>query len=81
MSNFFSDINQTLEEGKKRWEEIEALCTQIKADMEINLYNHPDLFRVIMLLVDHLRPMNPSSDQLNEVAKGLGDMLASFGRK
>jgi predicted nucleic acid-binding Zn-ribbon protein len=76
----FEDLNKALREGQERWEEIEKRSERLrehlssgkKITMESSLN---DLAWLVLHLVDHMRPMNPSKDQLSDATKGLADLL------
>lgn len=79
----FKDLSKTIKEGQERWEKIEEYSKRLKEHlesgrritMESSLNN---LALLVLCLVDHMRPMNPSQDQLDEATKGLYDFLNAF---
>jgi hypothetical protein len=60
----FKELNKTIEEGKRRWVEIEAAAQKVEGmvgfyeDNDIN-----DLATLLILLVDYFRPLNSMKDQ------------------
>jgi len=57
-----------LNKSAKRWKKIdaEAKSIQKKLDSSNNISNN-ELSKLLLLLVEHLRPMNPSAEDLSEV--------------
>jgi len=84
----FDDMNKTIREGQSRWKEIEECCEDVKDISQgedecqnINEINIGKLSKLLLLIVDHLRPMNPTQGQLDDVTKGLTDLLGSLTGK
>jgi len=72
----FDDINKTVEEGRKRWDRIEALCEELR---QKDPSNTRDLtVETLLLLVEHMRPMNPTQEQVDEAQKGIENLIKSF---
>lgn len=76
----FEDLNKALKEGQERWEEIEEYSKRLREHLEsgrrITMESSlNDLACLVLRLVEHMRPMNPSKDQLEDATKGLADLL------
>ena len=84
--DMIGDMNKTIEEGQKRWEKVEYLVAQLEAHLadigQTHSTGHLDAIHtmgsLLLLLVDHMRPMNPSKEQIDEATKGLADLLDSL---
>jgi dihydrodipicolinate synthase/N-acetylneuraminate lyase len=72
----FDDLNKTIKEGQERWKKIEELTDEINKQ---NYYQGmKTLVELVTLIVDHMRPMNPSQEQLDEATSGLADLLKTL---
>ena len=79
----FDNINKVVAEGKKRWDKIEELVEVIrnpsKFSVEISSDDYTKTIGMLLIaLVDHMRPMNPTEEQLGEAKKGIEDLLKSL---
>lgn len=70
----FDDVNKIMKEGKERWDKIEALCEELKTEPSNNTV------KLMLLLVEHLRPMNPTEESIDELTNQIGDLLKSIKR-
>lgn len=78
----FGDLDKTMQEARIRWKEIEEGYEDIKSRMTSGKgMDEASLAHLLVLVIDHLRPMNPSQDQLDEATKGIAELLESLGRK
>lgn len=79
----FDDIQKKINEGKERWKLIEGLAETIKRDIESTEPgpSNRDLGRLLLLIVEHLKPMNPSDDMLGDLGKGFNDLLSKLGKR
>lgn len=78
----FDDLNKTMKEAQERWDKIEDCVTSLKESMDGGQSIMPEeVAQLLIHVVDHLRPMNPSQDQLDEVTKGLSDLVGSLGKR
>lgn len=71
----FDDLNKTLKESAERWKKIEELATELEYSLSNNEMNNKAAYELLVLLVDHMRPMNPSLDQINEATQDLTNLL------
>ncbi len=69
----FDDLNKVMKEGQERWGKIEELAKEINRDDYGP--NIKPVIELLILLVDHMRPMNPSQEQMDEATSGLADLL------
>jgi len=84
----FENMDKTIEEGQKRWEKVEYLVTQLEPYLaaigQTHSSGHRDAIHtmgsLLLLLVEHMRPMNPSKEQLDEAKKGIADLLNSLNK-
>jgi len=80
-----NNLEDTIKEGKERWEEIERWSKLIKAHLQtgakMDSTNIDRLATLMLLMVDHLRPMNPSQEQVDKLTGGLTDLLKNFVKK
>lgn len=74
----FEDLNKSIKENQERWEKIEELSRTIKKMRSSSMPQVERLNDIILLMVEHLRPMNPSQEQLDEATKGLDELLKSL---
>ena len=77
----FNNMKKTIEESQKRWEEIEHRISILKENLEHSGNATPisiTTAKLLLLLVEHIKPMNPSKEQLSEATKGLADLLDSL---
>ena len=78
----FDQVNEVAKEGTERWKEIESLSKQL--DEQANnghiILEHiiPTISNLLLLMVEHFRPMNPSKEQIDEATKGITDLLNSL---
>jgi len=71
----FDDLNKNIKEGQERWGEIEELMDSVsKTDWGSNT----PIVKLLLLVIEHLRPMNPSQQQIEEATKGLDELLKSL---
>jgi hypothetical protein len=74
----FDDLSKAMEEGQERWKKIEELVTEVEYGLSHSTPTNRALYELVILLVDHLRPMNPSQEQLDEATNGLTDLLKAL---
>jgi len=74
-----------MQEGRRRWEEIEQYYEDIRnlthSGRKLDEANLHRMSHLLLLVIDHLRPMNPSQEQLDEATKGIAELLGSLGKK
>lgn len=74
----FEDLNKSIREGQERWKKIEDLVKIMKESAVGGQLHNDATHQLLLLLVDHMRPMNPSQGQLDDATKGLGDLLKAL---
>ena len=83
MNNIFRDSAKTIEEGQKRWQEIEDYSGMIKKHLETGLKmdskNTDRLATLVLLLIEHLRPIQPTQEQLDDTMKDISALLSKIG--
>jgi chromosome segregation ATPase len=62
---------EDLEVVQNRWKQIEELAEKLDESHT----NNAAITQLLKLLVEHLRPMNPTKEQLADATKGLTDLL------
>jgi len=72
----FNDINKTIKEGQARWEKIDQLYNDLK--QKDASFTGDKTVELLLLIVDHLRPMNPTQEQVDEAAREIEDLLRSI---
>jgi hypothetical protein len=72
------NLNENLEETQERWEKIESLVKEMNAKLESGENVDNIVPSILTLMVDHLRPMTPTKEQLADATKGLSDLLNSL---
>jgi len=74
--NFFEMIDDLINKGSNRWEEVEKHYSTLKRGIEDNTQiSEKDLAILLVLLVDHLRPMNPSKEAVEKAGEDIKKML------
>ena len=78
----FSNFSKIIEEGNERWKKINELAIEIDTHLNdkhnVNTISTNKLAELLLLVVEHLRPMNVSQDPIDEFTKGIADLLGSF---
>lgn len=78
------NMDELVKEGNKRWKEIESVAEEIRNHLrsgrKLDEARTDRLAHLVLLLIDHLRPMNPSKEQIDEATKGIADLLKSLRR-
>lgn len=80
MNDAFEQLQKTAEEGTKKWEHIEELVAELpkpddlKGDIE-------KLKKLLIALVDYMRPLAPNADSVNEATKDIQDLLGKIMNK
>ena len=73
----FGDLSKSIEEGQERWGKIEKLQGKLYDNLAEG-EEIPTVLLLLKLLVDHMRPMNPSQEQIDEATSGLADLLKAL---
>ena len=94
MEDMFGDVNKSISEGSTRWKLIEELASNIKEGLDdssiggdillkssTGTINPHELARLLVLLVEHMKPMNPSEGHLDDMVSGIQDLMSSSGKK
>ncbi|KKM07954.1 hypothetical protein LCGC14_1728820 [marine sediment metagenome] len=87
--DIFEKLNKQIKESGKRWKEIEKISNKLKKMVDGELYSgeaslSTDMNMICMiailtlLLVDQLRPMNSTEDQVIELQDNIKTLLGSF---
>jgi siroheme synthase (precorrin-2 oxidase/ferrochelatase) len=74
----FNDLNKTIKEGQERWKTIEDLAEELEVSMTTGGVQPIMMAHLLLKIVEHLRPMNPSQEQLDEATSGLADLLKTL---
>lgn len=85
----FGNMDEIVKEGNKRWKEIEDLAEELRPyvakhgdESDIKPDGHLQaiimMAQLLLLMVDHMKPMNPSQEQVEEATKGIADLLQSL---
>lgn len=70
----FGNLNKMIKEGQERWDKIEKLAETINNSTTDGQVYDDAIRELILLVVEHLRPMNPSKEQINEATDGLTNL-------
>lgn len=70
----FGNLNKMIKEGQERWDKIEKLAETINNSTTGGQVYDDAIRELILLVVEHLRPMNPSKEQINEATDGLTNL-------
>lgn len=65
-------LDDLMKDSSERWAEIDRLSAELQG---------PDpstSTRLMLLLVEHLRPVQPSAEQISDISEGLTEMLGSL---
>lgn len=71
---FFDELNKKVQEGAERWKKIDALAKELE---EIP----GPITRMLLLLVEEMRPMGNPKEQVEEFQKTMNDMLKNLEGK
>lgn len=77
---------KTLKDSQERWEDIidradlisDRLTQTPDSSAQVIPQFNKDLACLLLLLVEHLKPMNPTKDQIKEQMDGIGKELADL---
>ena len=81
MSDIFKQLTEKAEEAKERWGKIEQARDELKKNIEGQYIVRADLRLVVellLLLVDHLEPVNADPKQVAKIQNEIKGMLNSF---
>ena len=78
-------LEKKIKEGQERWERIEEKANLIRGDSDLNGNMHfsrdkDTLAELLLLIVEHLRPMNPSQEQVEQMTNSLTTILKGIGK-
>ena len=76
----FDNLQKTAEEGAERWEKIEELAKKMKLPNDV-AGKAKDNQKLLLALVEYMRPMAPSKNQLKDATGELENMLAELAGK
>ncbi len=79
--SYLDDLEKTLEKGTRRWQEIEELYKHISNNLSSFPSEMIPVIELQLLLIDHLRPITPTKEQLDDVNQELKSILSSFLKK
>lgn len=77
----FGNLNKMIKEGQERWDKIEKLAETVNNSTTGGQVYDDAIRELILLVVEYLRPMNPSKEQINEATDeltNLADLLKNL---
>ena len=81
MKDIFSEVNKQLKESKARWVEIDRVTLELKQSIENNIPEDPkQITKLLLLLVEQMRPLQDSMGQAEDMQKEINDMLVGIAK-
>jgi len=85
MEDIFEKLQEQMKESNERWKEINEVSEKLRYLMDNDLYSGEENFSVnimmvnlILLLVDQLKPMYSSGEQVAKLQDDIKNMLGSI---
>lgn len=75
--DIFDAIDEAIKTGAKRWKELEKRYETVKKKLSTGVQiSNEELAELMIIVVDHLRPMNPDPEQANKIGDELKKRLS-----
>ena len=87
MKKIFDDLKKQLEDGEKRWSDIDQIYSKLKDYLEQKDENYSDkdalrdIVILVTMLVDNFRPISNAGNQLKDLENEINNVFGSFGVK
>lgn len=82
MKDIFSEVNKQLKESKERWVEIDRVAKALTTSLDNNVLteDNKQMAKLLLLLVDQLRPLQDSMGQAEDMQSEITDMLTQIAK-